>query len=116
MMEVEKGNKTILLFLPQKRLPKAREHVGKCVWSCGGIWVNMGSCRDWKVGFNPCRMDGSRAMESTHCGTYSPLMGVSLAGQVLPACDIGQDFEHRINKSVLKCWTPTVNLSFLDQG
>lgn len=48
-----------------------------------------------------------------HCGTYSPSVGVSLAGHVLPACDIGQYFEHMINKSVLKCLTPTVNLSFL---
>lgn len=31
MVEIQKGDKTILLFLPQKWLPKAREHMGENV-------------------------------------------------------------------------------------
>ena len=52
----------------------------------------------------------------TRTGTHSPSVSVSLAGHVLPACDIGQYFEHMINKSILKCLTPVVNLSFLERN
>lgn len=76
----------------------------------------MCSCRNGKVELNPYRAVGSAAVESTHRSTDSLLVGVSLAGHVLPACDIGQRSERRINKSVLKRLTPAVNLSFLERN
>lgn len=96
---MEKRDKPILLFLPQKWLPEAREHMGEIMSGVteefGLIQVPAGM---GKIGLKPLRM------------------GRLLARHVLPAWDMGQCLELVINKSILKCLTPTVNLSFLEHN